>query len=92
MHTANVNFCGCEEESTTLIRNRLWPSTPQLPQVAFHFQLLDWWEALQLEGHLATNAFCNTVRWMNRDHPKHVVSIIAFFNIRCTDIYCFKLI
>ena len=42
----------------TLIRARLWPSTPQHPHIVFSFDLLDWAEALLLECQVPLKDLC----------------------------------
>lgn len=64
-HTTEITFCECEEESATLVRHHLWPSTPNKPQVAFHFHLLEWWRAFQLEAQVSTSTFCHALKLMN---------------------------
>ena len=49
--------CTCEPLVVTMIRARLWPSTPQRPQLAFTFELMDWAEALLLECQVSLRDF-----------------------------------
>ncbi len=51
----------CEPLVFTLIRARLWPSSPQRPHFAFAFELLDWTEALLLEAKVSLNDFCKAL-------------------------------
>ncbi|KAK6321231.1 hypothetical protein J4Q44_G00082070 [Coregonus suidteri] len=53
-HDVWLQFCSCELEPVTLIRYRLWPATPHLPQTAISVDLLHQIAALQLE--------CGTVK------------------------------
>ncbi|KAK6304086.1 hypothetical protein J4Q44_G00246720 [Coregonus suidteri] len=48
-HDVWLEFCSCELEPVTLIRYRLWPATPHLPQTAISVDLLRQFAALQLE-------------------------------------------
>ena len=59
----NIKFatCACEPLVLTMIRARLWPSSPQRPHLAFMFELLDWAEALLLEGQVFLNDFCKVL-------------------------------
>lgn len=48
-------------ESVTLVRYRLWPSSPEAPRIAFDFKLMELAVGLQLEGHLSLKAFCDAI-------------------------------
>ena len=56
-HSVCVTFCACESEVETLIRSRLFAATPKQPQLAFTFDLLDWFEALMLECQVPAQDF-----------------------------------
>ena len=60
-HKTKVRFCRHEKESVTLVRNRLWPSSPEAPRVAFDFRLLELALSLQLEGQLSLQSFCGAI-------------------------------
>ena len=60
-HNLSVVFCHCEPEAVTLIRYNLWPATPSSPIQAFHFDLLDWLEALLLECQVAVKDFVHAL-------------------------------
>ncbi|XP_061170780.1 uncharacterized protein LOC133180253 [Saccostrea echinata] len=60
-HKINMQFCKCEKESITLVRYRLWPSSPETPRVAFDFKLMELAVVLQLEGHLSLKSFCDAI-------------------------------
>ena len=49
-HEVLAAFCKCEPEAVTLVRYNMWPATPKNPTLAIHQQLLEWLEALLLEG------------------------------------------
>lgn len=53
--------CACEPLIFTMVRARLWPSSPQRPRFGFSFDLLDWAEALLLEAQVSLNDFCKAV-------------------------------
>lgn len=59
----NILFvcCACEPLVLTMVRARLWPSSPQRPNVAFTFDLLDWVECLLLECQVALKDFCKAL-------------------------------
>ena len=44
-----------------MVRARIWPASPQYPQLAFTFDLLDHIEALLLECHVAVKDFCEAL-------------------------------
>ena len=47
-HNILFVWCACEPLVLTMVRARIWPSTPQRPNLAFTFYLLDWAESLLL--------------------------------------------
>ena len=56
-HSVRVTFCDCETEVETLMRSRLFAATPKQPQLAFTFELLDWFDALMLECQVPAQDF-----------------------------------
>ena len=60
-HTVLFGHCSCEPLVVTMIRARIWPSTPQRPHLAFTFELLDWAESLLLECQVSLNDFCKAL-------------------------------
>ena len=60
-HLVHVEFCTCEPEVVTLVRNNLWPATPKSPTLAFHYDLLLLLESLVLEGCIGVDAFCRAL-------------------------------
>lgn len=58
----------------TLVRLGLWPASPIEPTTAFTFELLDWWAACQLEGHMATKTFSSVVKLKNSHLKRSIVS------------------
>ena len=56
-----IEFCSCEPEVVTLVRNHLWPATPKNPTLAFHHDLLLLLECLILEGCIGVDAFCRAL-------------------------------
>lgn len=58
-HNIDFVYCGCEPLVATLVRARLWPSTPKYPRMAFSFDLFDWAEALLLECQVSLKDLCN---------------------------------
>ena len=60
-HNVSFAFCQCEPLTVTMVRARLWPSSPQRPNVAFTFDFLDWAEALLLECQVALKDLCKAL-------------------------------
>lgn len=60
-HQIRFCCCDCESVCTTMVRARLWPSSPRFPKLAFTFDLLDWAEALLLECQVAVGEFCKAL-------------------------------
>lgn len=75
-----MKFCKCEMESVTLVRYRLWPSTPEAPRVAFDVKLMEMAVVLQLEGHLSLKSFCDAIVQSQNGFPVMVRPdmVIAF--------------
>ncbi|XP_025108243.1 uncharacterized protein LOC112572667 [Pomacea canaliculata] len=61
-HTIKMQFCECEPEAVTLVRNGLWPSTPKKPETAFCMKLMELCRMLQLEGQMSLQKFCNALQ------------------------------
>ena len=66
--------CACEPLVVTLVRARIWPSTPQRPHLAFTLDLLDWMECLLLECQVSLNDFCKALYFKCR----HLVVKVTF--------------
>lgn len=45
----------------TLLCMKLWPATPQQPSLVFQFELLDSYESLLLESHVALRDFVTSL-------------------------------
>ena len=60
-HNIQFVWCACEPLVLTMVRARIWPSTPQRPNLAFTFDLLDWAESLLLECQVALKDFCKAL-------------------------------
>lgn len=56
-----INMPLCNNEAETLIKYRLFPATPVSPNVAFSFDLLDFYQYLLLEAHTPYLAFCRVL-------------------------------
>ena len=59
-------FCDCYSEVDTLIKLGYFAATPQCPQLAFQFQLLDLLEALLLECQVAVKDFTAAMACISR--------------------------
>lgn len=69
--------CACEPVVISLARARLWPSSPQQPQIVFTFELMDWAEALLLECQVALKDFCKALYFK----CQHLISKVSTSNI-----------
>lgn len=65
-----IRFCACETEAVTLLRYKLWPSSPLRSNCAISTELLDFFIALQCEAHVSLNGFLNSLVWLD-EHPSH---------------------
>jgi len=59
-------FCDCYNEIDTLIKLGFFAATPQRPEIAFQFQLLDLLEALLLECQVAIKDFTNALECLTK--------------------------
>ncbi|CAB4482642.1 unnamed protein product [Rhizophagus irregularis] len=57
----SVNIPGCKGIVETLIKHKLFPSTPVNPNVAFTFELLDLYAELLLQAHVPYHSFCRVL-------------------------------
>ncbi|KAK7490699.1 hypothetical protein BaRGS_00018116 [Batillaria attramentaria] len=71
--SAKVTFCSCESEFVTLVRYRLWLSTPSTSTVAFTFSLMELCRVLQTEGQLSLYKFCASLQ--KRKYFMHSISL-----------------
>lgn len=76
-----MQFCKCEMESVTLVRFILWPSSLEVPHVAFDFKLMELAVVLQLEGCLSLKSFCDAIIQSQNGFPVMVRpdEVIIFF-------------
>lgn len=56
-----INVPLCNDETETLVKHKLFPATPISPNVAFSFDLLDFYQCLLLEAHTPYLAFCRVL-------------------------------
>ena len=89
-HETNIVVCKCEPEAATLVRMRLWPSSPKKPTVVFLMDVLEWQRILFLEGQLSVQAFsaalqCLSDRMANEDCSK-VKNVISWNFYELVDI------
>jgi hypothetical protein len=75
-----VNFPICEGISKTLVKHKLFPSTPVNPHVAFTFELLDLYTELLLQAHVPYLSFCRVLEALHSCQDVNKVSL-KFHNI-----------
>ncbi|XP_025112708.1 uncharacterized protein LOC112575228 isoform X1 [Pomacea canaliculata] len=56
-----IEFCSCESDTITLLRHRLWGSSPEIPSVAFKLDVMEWLRALVLECQVSVKGFVNAL-------------------------------
>jgi len=66
-HDVLVMFCQCEPEPVTLVRLRLWPSSPKTPRVAFCMGLMEFQRLLFLEAQVSILSFCSTLEHLQTE-------------------------
>ncbi|XP_025111230.1 uncharacterized protein LOC112574393 isoform X1 [Pomacea canaliculata] len=54
-------FCSCESDTVTLLRHRLWGSSPEIPSVAFKLDVMEWLRALVLECQVSVKGFVDAL-------------------------------
>ena len=67
--------CACEPLVHTMVKARLWPSSPQRPHFGFAFELLDWAEALLLEAQVSLHDFCKALYFKCHDIVTKVIEV-----------------
>ena len=74
-HQKQILFCDCEDDTVTLLKMHLWPSTVKRPVLAFHLKLMELLEAMVIECHISLQKFCDMLNVMNRSSlfPKWVL-------------------
>lgn len=75
-HKKTVCFCDCEPEPVTLMRHKLWGSTPVRPQHAYHVDILELLLYLQLEGCVSIKSFIDAL-W-----ARNYYSLSCHFKVR----------
>ena len=66
-----------------MVRARIWPSTPQRPNLAFTFDLLDWAESLLLECQVALKDFCKALTLKCPHLVKKVTDLKIVYVLNC---------
>ena len=56
-HHVKLQVCEGGPTALTFKHHCLWPTAPTRPGLAFHYELLDWMEALLLESQVAAKDF-----------------------------------
>uniref|UniRef100_A0A7M5X4I7 CxC2-like cysteine cluster KDZ transposase-associated domain-containing protein n=2 Tax=Clytia hemisphaerica TaxID=252671 RepID=A0A7M5X4I7_9CNID len=64
-HQCKIHFCHCKDkdELDTLLSLDLWPVTPIKPNTVISINLLHLFVALQMEGKISFNSFCEGLAW-----------------------------
>ena len=65
IHEILMQFCACEPEVCTVIRLGFWPSSPDLPCVAYSMELLELFHYLNVECQTSMKGFIEALRWKN---------------------------
>ncbi|RMX52982.1 hypothetical protein pdam_00025094, partial [Pocillopora damicornis] len=77
----HVWFCNCYHPTTTLIKNNLWPASPDKPATAFTFYLMDLMETVFLHCKVSLREFCEAVELLRPSlQPRMVFSIYQLLN------------
>lgn len=71
-----MNIPGCKGIVETLIKHKLFPSTPVNPNVAFTFELLDLYAELLLQAHVPYHSFCRVLDALHSSQNINKVSSI----------------
>ncbi|XP_025112017.1 uncharacterized protein LOC112574886 isoform X2 [Pomacea canaliculata] len=54
-------FCTCESDNVTLLRHRLWASSPEMPSLALKLDIMEWLHALALERQVSFKGSVNAL-------------------------------
>lgn len=80
-YSKKVWFCNCYHPTTTLIKNNLWPASPDKPATAFTFYLMDLMETVFLHCKVSLREFCEAVELLRPSlQPRMVFSIYQLLN------------
>eukprot|EP00794_Sanderia_malayensis_P000768 gene768-60_t len=61
-HLANIELCSCQSDVTFFVQHRLWPASPNKPELGFMFTFLDMIENLLLENQISLKGFCDGIK------------------------------
>ena len=53
-----IELCACKPDVFFFVKQRLWPSTPSFPRIAFEFKFMDLLESFFLESQVSVSSFC----------------------------------
>ena len=65
-HHVVFEFCLCESEAVTLVRNRFWPGTPAKPSVAFSFDFLEILRVMKMDRHVSLSGCWRAMQLVDR--------------------------
>ncbi|RHZ88257.1 hypothetical protein Glove_24g30 [Diversispora epigaea] len=70
----------CNNIIATLLHHKLFPATPVMPQVAFSFELLDFYHEFMMEAHVTHLAFCRILERLHCPQFIHKNIYLLFLN------------
>ena len=53
-----IELCACKPDVFFIVKQRLWPSTPSFPRIAFEFKFMDLLESFFFESQVSVSSFC----------------------------------
>ena len=73
-----INFPACEGIPETLIKHKLFPSTPIRPHIAFTFEILDLYTELLLQAHVPYLSFCRVLETLHSNHSNQKINKVSY--------------
>lgn len=78
-----LETCSCEPVPVTLLRHDLWSTTPVNPSVAVHIELMELGRLFQLEAHVSSLKFVDTICARSQNSKLNRVSWLIFISCIC---------
>ena len=70
-----MELCCCKPDLYFFIKERLWPSTPTLPRMAYKVEFMDLLEGFFYESQVSVTSFCASIRLQTSKSLKSCVDV-----------------
>ena len=93
-HNVDIAVCNCESIAATMMRYKIWPSTPCEPRVAFHMDFMETLRAFMMESQVSVTGFWRACLANDRYFGRFgdVGFIIYYYNIILGEPYQYSLL